>query len=344
MSCAPVDAELLADRLWALGASAVAEQAVGAGGTTAAAVTARDPTLPCGPAGPEWVTLVADLTPAGLDRLRPMASSALAFTLRTVEVDPAWATAWREHAGVWRAGPFVVRPPWVEVPAAPAGGTVVAASGEGTASGEVAASGEGTASGEVAAGPDGIELVVDPGDAFGSGSHPTTRLCLEALEALALESTAGAGGSLAGLRVADLGCGSGILAIAALRLGAIAVAAADTDSLAVRATTANAALNDLPVEVAQGSLETLANLLDRRPADVLLCNILAPVIEALCPGFHRLLAPGGVGFLSGLLVDQAPALVRALAEAGWRAELRARQDPWALLTIREMATGVDPVA
>jgi len=226
--------------------------------------------------------------------------------------DEDWSLSWKRH---WRPDPvgrrLLILPAWLEPPPEHA---------------------------------DRLVIRIDPGSAFGTGSHPTTRLCLEALEALALESTAGAGGSLAGLRVADLGCGSGILAIAALRLGAIAVAAADTDSLAVRATTANAALNDLPVEVAQGSLETLANLLERRPADVLLCNILAPVIEALCPGFHRLLAPGGVGFLSGLLVDQAPALQRALAEAGWRAELRARQDPWALLTIRAMATGVDPVA
>jgi ribosomal protein L11 methyltransferase len=124
------------------------------------------------------------------------------------------------------------------------------------------------------------------------------------------------------------------------------VVAADTDSLAVRATAANAALNGLapPLQVAMGSLETLVELLEHRPADVLLCNILAPVIEALCPGFHRLLAPGGVGFLSGLLVDQAPALERALAAAGWRAELRARQDPWGLLTIRAMAPAGPPVA
>lgn len=319
MSCAPVDAELLADRLWALGASAVAEQAVGAGGTTAAAVTARDPTLPCGPAGPEWVTLVADLTPAGLDRLRPMASSALAFTLRTVEVDPAWATAWREHAGVWRAGPFVVRPPWVEVPAAPAGGTVVAASGEGTASGEVAASGEGTASGEVAAGPDGIELVVDPGDAFGSGSHPTTRLCLEAMAALVR----------GGDQVLDVGCGSGILAVAALRLGAAGAVGIDIDPAAVEASTAVAGANGVADRL-RVSVRPLVEVDGR--FDLVLANLLIPVIEELGTDLAARVAPGGALVASGLLPAQRDRAIAALVPLVVRRELV--DGDWLALVLR----------
>ncbi|HYP03681.1 MAG TPA: 50S ribosomal protein L11 methyltransferase [Cyanobium sp.] len=228
--------------------------------------------------------------------------------------DEDWSLSWKSH---WQPDPvgrrLLILPAWLEPPPEHA---------------------------------DRLVIRIDPGSAFGTGSHPTTRLCLEALEALALERSAQAGGSLAGLRVADLGCGSGILALAALRLGADAVAAADTDSLAVSATAANAALNGIApsLRVEMGSLETLEELLENRPADVLLCNILAPVIEALCPNFHRLLAPGGVGFLSGLLVDQAPALERALAEAGWKAELQARQDPWGLLTIRAMTPNGIPVA
>ena len=319
MSCAPVDAELLADRLWALGASAVAEQAVGAGGTTAAAVTARDPTLPCGPAGPEWVTLVADLTPAGLDRLRPMASSALAFTLRTVEVDPAWATAWREHAGVWRAGPFVVRPPWVEVPAAPAGGTVVAASGEGTASGEVAASGEGTASGEVAAGPDGIELVVDPGDAFGSGSHPTTRLCLEAMAPLVR----------GGDQVLDVGCGSGILAVAALRLGAAGAVGIDIDPAAVEASTAVAGANGVADRL-RVSVRPLVEVDGR--FDLVLANLLIPVIEELGTDLAARVAPGGALVASGLLPAQRDRAIAALVPLVVRRELV--DGDWLVLVLR----------
>ena len=107
----------------------------------------------------------------------------------------------------------------------------------------------------------------------------------------------------------------------------------------VRATTENAALNDLSAEltVVQGSAEALAELLEGRPADLLLCNILAPVITALCPSFRTLLAPGGVGLLSGLLVDQAEALGEALALQGWEARLTARQERWGLMVIRARA-------
>jgi ribosomal protein L11 methyltransferase len=178
-----------------------------------------------------------------------------------------------------------------------------------------------------------LQIRMDPGSAFGTGSHPTTRLCLEALERLA----ALRGGTLAGLRVADLGCGSGVLGLAALRLGAASVVAADTDSLAVTATHDNAALNGLAsqLQVVRGSAGELAELLAARPADLLLCNILAPVIEALSPAFKALLAPDGVGLLSGLLVDQAPRLRQVLADEGWQADLAAEKAPWALLELHK---------
>jgi len=220
--------------------------------------------------------------------------------------DEDWSLSWKRH---WRADPvgqrLLILPAWLESPPKHA---------------------------------DRLPIRIDPGSAFGTGSHPTTRLCLEALEALPVADPAALEGPLAGLRLADLGCGSGILSLAALRLGAAAVAAADIDSMAVRATLANAALNGCGsrLAVAQGSLQALAELLEGRPADILLCNILAPVIEALCPGFDRLLASDGLGLLSGLLVDQAPGLVRALAAAGWRAELSACAGPWGLMTIRKV--------
>jgi len=211
--------------------------------------------------------------------------------------DEDWSLSWKQH---WQADPvgerLLVLPAWLSCPPEHA---------------------------------DRLVIRIDPGSAFGTGSHPTTRLCLESLERLAAEP-----GGLAGRRVADLGCGSGLLGLAALRLGAAEAWGADTDSLAVRATTDNAALNDLALPVALGSAETLAQLLQDRPADLLLCNILAPVIEALAPQFERLLAPTGVGLLSGLLLEQAPSLEEALAAAGWQAELTARHDPWGLLTIR----------
>lgn len=210
--------------------------------------------------------------------------------------DEDWSLSWKRH---WRPDPvgerLLILPSWLEVPADCAQRLVIR---------------------------------MDPGSAFGTGSHPTTRLCLQALEGMAPD--------LGGLRVADLGCGSGILSLAALRLGATSVAAVDTDSLAVRATAGNAQACGLEqrLQVRQGSVETLVELLESRPADLLLCNILAPVIEALCPAFEAVLAPTGLGLLSGLLVSQEPRLRRALAAQGWRAALAARQSDWGLLTIR----------
>ncbi|MCP9888334.1 50S ribosomal protein L11 methyltransferase [Cyanobium sp. ATX 6A2] len=222
------------------------------------------------------------------------------------EDDEDWSRSWKQH---WRPDPvgerLLILPSWLQVP------------------------------------PDCAQRLVirmDPGSAFGTGSHPTTRLCLEALEALAARGPSDQRPTpgLDGLRVADLGSGSGILGLAALLLGATSVAAVDSDPLAVRATAENAAACGLQqrLRVRQGSVESLAELLEQRPADLLLCNILAPVIEALCPAFDAVLAPGGVGLLSGLLVSQEPRLRRALAAQGWAAALTARQSDWGLLTIR----------
>ena len=219
------------------------------------------------------------------------------------QADEDWSLSWKQH---WQADPvgkgLLILPAWLPCPPEHAERQLIA---------------------------------MDPGSAFGTGSHPTTRLCLEALELLAAMTPEG----LAGLRVADLGCGSGVLGLAALRLGAASVAAVDTDSLAVRATADNAALNGLTpqVRVQLGSVEALAELLEGQPADLLLCNILAPVIQALCPAFNTVLAANGVGLLSGLLVDQAPALQLALRDEGWQAELTAEQSQWGLMTIRRVA-------
>jgi ribosomal protein L11 methyltransferase len=228
-----------------------------------------------------------------------------------------WSLSWKRH---WRPDPvgerLLILPAWLEVPAALAGRLVIR---------------------------------MDPGSAFGTGSHPTTRLCLEALE----RWLGGEAGSPlpAAARLADLGCGSGILGLAGLRLGAAGLAAVDTDPLAVCASRTNAVLNGLAVEgpqaavqVAEGSVERLAELLAGQPADLLLCNILAPVIEALCPAFERVLAPTGVGLLSGLLVEQAAPLAEVLGRCGWHAELTASQQGWGLLTIRRPGAAASDVA
>ena len=209
--------------------------------------------------------------------------------------DEDWSLSWKQH---WQPDPvghgLLILPAWLEVPVEHA---------------------------------DRLVIRMDPGNAFGTGSHPTTRLCLEALEQQ----------PPSGLRVADLGCGSGVLGLAALGLGARQVLSVDTDSLAVRATTDNAILNNRSVDalrVSQGSVEVLATLLEGQPADLLLCNILAPVIEALAPHFQSVLRPGGRGLLSGLLVEQAPRLTEVLGSLGWSVEPLAEQGRWGLLEIQ----------
>ena len=148
--------------------------------------------------------------------------------------DEDWSRSWKQH---WQPDPvgsnLLILPAWLEVPVEHAQRLV---------------------------------LKMDPGSAFGTGSHPTTRLCLEALEAL----------PPVGLKVADLGCGSGVLGLVALGLGARQVLSVDTDSLAVTATRDNAALNALlpgALVVREGSVDELDDLLGGQPADLLLCNI-----------------------------------------------------------------------
>lgn len=147
---------------------------------------------------------------------------------------------------------------------------------------------------------DGVNILLDPGLAFGTGTHPTTRLCLEWLDAH----------PPAGCTVIDYGCGSGILGIAAAKLGAERVWAVDNDPQALVATRDNAERN----RVAE-RLET--RLPEQMPpelaADVLLANILAKPLVSLAPQFARLSRPGGSLILSGILPEQAEMVAAAYA-------------------------------
>jgi ribosomal protein L11 methyltransferase len=147
----------------------------------------------------------------------------------------------------------------------------------------------------VAPDPDAINLVVDPGLAFGTGSHPTTRLCLQWLEAHLK----------GGETVLDYGCGSGILAIAAMRLGARAVAGTDLDPQALIASRANATINQVMCEfVAPDALRD-------GTYDTVVANILTNPLKVLAPALAGRVRPGGRIVLSGILVDQAAAVIAA---------------------------------
>ncbi|MEO8134689.1 MAG: 50S ribosomal protein L11 methyltransferase [Betaproteobacteria bacterium] len=142
-----------------------------------------------------------------------------------------------------------------------------------------------------------INVIVDPGLAFGTGSHPTTRLCLLWLAAHLRP----------GDTVLDYGCGSGILAIAAKRLGASDVVGIDIDPQALTASRSNAAINDVECEFVE------PNRLVQRGFDVVVANILTNPLRALAPALATRVHRGGAIVLSGILVEQAAEIVAVYA-------------------------------
>ena len=155
--------------------------------------------------------------------------------------------------------------------------------------------------------PDRLAIKIDPGMAFGTGTHPTTQLCLELLETVQIPAA-----------VIDVGCGSGILSIGALKLGAQLALGVDIDPASVKNSRENADLNDIPAEkflLGLGSVtEIKSGAFPLKTAPLVLANILAPVLVRLFEaGLADLIAPGGVIILSGILQHLA-ADVRAAGE------------------------------
>ena len=166
--------------------------------------------------------------------------------------------------------------------------------------------------------PEAVQLHLDPGVAFGTGTHETTHLCLEWLD----------GADLAGRSVLDFGCGSGILGVAAALLGAERVMCVDYDPQAVWATQQNAERNGVTERVlaAQG---------DRPPAgrwDVVLANILAGILERLAGELVAAVEPGGTLVLTGILQEQAEQVQGTFRRAGLPLDLTATRGDWVLLT------------
>ena len=168
--------------------------------------------------------------------------------------------------------------------------------------------------------PGMIEIVIDPAQAFGTGAHPTTRLCLDLL--LTLEADGRAAG-----RLVDIGCGSGVLAIAAALLGWDPVVGVDHDPASVAATQANAAVNGAPVD---------AHLLDLRRDEIpraptMTANLLAPLLQDLAV---KLIDPPTRLVASGLLHDQVDAVTKVFAERHGLIELERRHDgDWAAVLL-----------
>jgi ribosomal protein L11 methyltransferase len=166
--------------------------------------------------------------------------------------------------------------------------------------------------------PEAVVVRLDPGLAFGTGSHPTTALCLQILDSL----------PLAGRGVIDYGCGSGILGVAALKLGAASVIAVDIDSQALTATRDNAARNDVASHITVQDASA-----DLPRAFCVLANILAGPLIELAPRLTAACESGGYLVLSGLLRTQAYAVKAAYASGFDKVEI-ASQDEWCCIYAR----------
>jgi ribosomal protein L11 methyltransferase len=241
--------------------------------------------------GAGWVEYAIYGPPGELPELPELSAAAGdgLVSIETTEIPDDWADRWRDfHRPIAIGDRLVVRPSW-----------------------------EGGAAGAAE-----IELVVDPGRAFGTGAHATTRMCLELLLELADRGEAEGG-------LTDLGTGSGVLAIAAARLGFDPVAGLDHEPAAVEAARANAGLNGARVEVAR------LNLRERLPAaaPIWVANLTAPLLREVAaalaagaPGPERLL-------LSGLLAGERDEVAERFVAAGYAPRERREEGEWAALLL-----------
>lgn len=209
--------------------------------------------------------------------------------LRVTSVDDAdWTDAWKAGYVPQRIGRVVIVPSWLDEPI----------------------------------GPDEVSLRLDPGMAFGTGLHPTTRGCLTLLQEISPMPPV----------VLDVGSGSGILALAALRLGAERAVCYDTDPLAVQATQANAAANDLADRVIArpGSLPPTP---PEEPYALVLANLVAAVLIDLADRLAASTAPGGTLLASGIIEARADEVLAALTAAGFVLDHRLHENEWVSLFV-----------
>lgn len=203
--------------------------------------------------------------------------------------DEDWAESWKQFFKPRRIGKrFVVRPTWEAFELA----------------------------------PEDLEIVLDPGQAFGTGDHPTTRMCLELMERI----------DFADKRVADIGCGSGILSVGAKKLGAVSVSAVDVDPLSVEASQENAARNAVDFEVTEGT-----GFLSLDPAskfDIVISNIISAALIHLAPEVRKRLNQGGTWVVSGIIEANWCDVHKAAVTSGFDLVEVVREGDWVAATLR----------
>jgi ribosomal protein L11 methyltransferase len=203
----------------------------------------------------------------------------------------AWVEQWKRFYRPFKIGKrLVIRPPWEPYVAA----------------------------------ADELILTLNPGQAFGTGLHATTQLCLTFLEAIV--------GTRPGARLLDVGCGSGILSLAGVLFGCVGAVGIDVDRLAVWVARVNARLNQLSKQATfrAGPLEVVEDRFD-----VVVANILLEPILALLKLLHTAIVPGGAVVLSGILTTEVPLLRRGLLTHGWRITHQASQEEWTAVVCEE---------
>jgi ribosomal protein L11 methyltransferase len=187
--------------------------------------------------------------------------------------------------------------------------------------------------------PERIAIKIDPGMAFGTGTHPTTQLCLELIEKVFEDRELGARlpNNDSRITMIDVGCGSGILSIAALKLGAQTVLGVDIDIESVKNSRENADKNGIGAEfiIGQGSVtEVLEGKFSFKQAPLVVVNILAPVIVRLFDdGLADLVTPGGTIILSGILGEQAESVIEAAQAKGLDLSEQKQMGDWVALSL-----------
>jgi ribosomal protein L11 methyltransferase len=225
-----------------------------------------------------------------VEALEPAAGAQPILSMQMVD-GGAWVEQWKKFYRPFRIGErLVIRPPWERYSAA----------------------------------ADELILTLNPGQAFGTGLHATTQLCLGLLEALV--------GSRPGARLLDVGCGSGILSLAGVLFGCSGAFGVDLDRLAVWVARQNARLNHLSRQAtfAAGSLEAVADRFD-----IVVANILLEPILAMLTPLHTAIVPGGAVVLSGILTAEIPRLRAGLLTHRWRMTRQVSQEEWTAVVCEE---------